>query len=294
MNDTAPPELVNWNHVFIFSEIAACGSLKAASEKLGLSPSTLSEHLAMLESRLQTQLFVRGHRKLQLSQQGAILFRHAKSMFETGQRLINSISPVSIGDIPVNIGIVIGSTFNGAQIIIRDILKTFGPISMRIKHSDQDDMIADLLTAKIDIAFTNQRIDHKNISQKETAASEVGFYVSKEEEESNLKAALAKLPLLICKPEGNSPTAIEQKLIELSIHPVAVVTTEFQALLIDLCTHGFGVAAMSRVFGNSVPGVKELKLPPEHALTKERLFACWAKDAEKMNESIKRIIDLIQ
>jgi DNA-binding transcriptional LysR family regulator len=76
---------INWNQVFYFSEIAAAGSVKNAAEKLGLSPSTLSEHLGQLEHDLNIKLFQRQHRKLILTDEGARLFHSAREMFESGK-----------------------------------------------------------------------------------------------------------------------------------------------------------------------------------------------------------------
>src|SRR5688572_29086894 len=91
---------INWNQVYYFSEIAAVGSIKDAAAKLDLTASTLSLHLSQLETDLEIQLFYRQHRKLTLTPEGTRLFLHAKAMFETGQRLIDVVSPVPLGCYP--------------------------------------------------------------------------------------------------------------------------------------------------------------------------------------------------
>lgn len=79
--------MLNYNHLFYFHVIASEGSLKGASERLGVTQPTLSEQLRSLERALSVQLFDRVSGGLRLTQVGREVFDHTTHMFLAGERL---------------------------------------------------------------------------------------------------------------------------------------------------------------------------------------------------------------
>lgn len=61
----------------LFERIVALGSLSAAAREQGLSLAVVSKRLAQLEQRLSTRLLNRSTRSLSLTEEGALLHRHA-------------------------------------------------------------------------------------------------------------------------------------------------------------------------------------------------------------------------
>lgn len=70
-----------------FTQAAACGSLSAAARRLGKSQSTVSEAVARLEVDLGVELFLRGPRRLELTEAGASLLSHAEAVLAANDRL---------------------------------------------------------------------------------------------------------------------------------------------------------------------------------------------------------------
>lgn len=66
----------------VFDAIARTGSLRAAADALGLTPSTVSHQLKSLEKRLGTALFVRTTRSVTMTEAGHALSRGALPAFE--------------------------------------------------------------------------------------------------------------------------------------------------------------------------------------------------------------------
>jgi len=75
-----------------FTAAAQCLSFKAAAEQLHLSPSAVSRQIQSLEASLDTQLFVRNNRSLQLTAAGRILLNSAQSSFELLSAAVTDIS----------------------------------------------------------------------------------------------------------------------------------------------------------------------------------------------------------
>ncbi len=76
MNDS----LRDWSDIRLFLAILDHGSLVAASEHLGLTQPTVGRRLAALEVRLDTPLFVRAGRRMQLTDSGAAILDSARRM----------------------------------------------------------------------------------------------------------------------------------------------------------------------------------------------------------------------
>ena len=67
---------IDWNDLKFFLAVARKGGLSAAATMLGTSPSTVSRHVAALEARLGTKLFLRQQTGYLLTDEGAQMFKH--------------------------------------------------------------------------------------------------------------------------------------------------------------------------------------------------------------------------
>lgn len=80
-----------------FAQAAACGSLSAAARRLGKSQSTISEAVARLEIDLGVELFLRGPRRLALTEAGANLLAHAEQVLAATDRLTRHAAQLAGG-----------------------------------------------------------------------------------------------------------------------------------------------------------------------------------------------------
>lgn len=279
---------INWNHVYFFSEIAALGSVKAAAEKLGLSPSTLSEHLGQLESDLNLKLFERQNRKLHLTAEGARLSASARQMFETGKRFIDLISPTPLGSYPISVGIVPGSSYSFAHKILQNYIKSHDDVSAHILQFQHYDMEKAILEAKLDFGFTDQRSERKNIVQTTVEASELNFFVSATLPEKDLADFLTELPLVVCRSGRRGPTAAEEVLESMDLAHKCLVVSEYPSLVESLCREGACIAILGRSHFESDPSVRMLNSPKDFPRLTEKLYATWHVDGEN-SEAIKRL-----
>ena len=143
---------INWNHLFIFYEVAREKSLKVTSTKLGLASSTLSEQIKRLEKGLCTQLFIRARQGFILTTDGRKLFEHARIIFETGGKLLDDFSTTGVGGYPVNVGIVetlsqnIAVEFTAAY---WDLFTPYGTVNT-LRSPEHQVLMEDLVTGNLD------------------------------------------------------------------------------------------------------------------------------------------------
>ena len=75
-------ELFDWDKIRVFRTVANLGSMSAAAIRLGGSVPTISRRMSDLEADLNTQLFHRSTRGIELTEAGRVLLRHANVMFD--------------------------------------------------------------------------------------------------------------------------------------------------------------------------------------------------------------------
>lgn len=283
---------INWNQVFYFSEIAAAASVKAAAEKLGLSPSTLSEHLSQLEQDLNVKLFQRQHRRISLTEEGARLFHSARAMFESGKRFIDVISPTPLGSYPIAIGLVSGSSYSFAHRVIRDFILQNNDVSVHVLRYQHAEMEVALLESKLDFGFSDRRSERKDIVQVSVVASELSFFASSTLPKRDLRDHLRVLPLVICRAERRVPSAVEEVLDSLDLTPKNIIVSEYPSLVESLCREGAAVAVLGRLHFENDTSVTMLQLPQDFPCLTERLYATWVATCENM-EAVRRLRPLL-
>ncbi|MBC8068148.1 MAG: transcriptional activator NhaR [Deltaproteobacteria bacterium] len=97
---------LNYHHLFYFWTVAREGSIAVASKVLRLAQPTISTQLRVLEDALGTPLFVRAHRRLELTESGRIVFRYADEIFGLGREMVEALRQAPGGrPLALNVGL---------------------------------------------------------------------------------------------------------------------------------------------------------------------------------------------
>ena len=76
----------------VFVSVIECGSISAAAEQVGQTPSAVSRTLAKLEAKLDTTLINRTTRRMDLTEEGKFFFERAKAILEQMEALEERLS----------------------------------------------------------------------------------------------------------------------------------------------------------------------------------------------------------
>jgi len=79
--------MINYKHLHYFWVTAKEGGIARASERLHLTPQTISGQLSLLEEQLGSKLFNRVGRNLELSDTGRLVLSYADEIFSLGGEL---------------------------------------------------------------------------------------------------------------------------------------------------------------------------------------------------------------
>lgn len=77
----------NFKHFYYFWAVALEGSIAWASEKLNVTPETISGQLTLLEQRMNVPLFDRVGKSLNITETGRTVLRYADEIFDLEKEL---------------------------------------------------------------------------------------------------------------------------------------------------------------------------------------------------------------
>ena len=137
--------------IAIFAEMARQGSFRGAAKVLGLSPSVVSYHVSQLEDHVGTALVYRSTRKLSLTHEGEILYRHARDMLTSAREGLNKVSTDN-NEPSGKLTVTLPSALTRAPVNyeIAEFCKLHRGIDVHILYTD---VLQDLIANGIDIAL---------------------------------------------------------------------------------------------------------------------------------------------
>ncbi len=148
---------LNYNHLYYFYAVATDGSIAKASQRLNLTPQTISSQITTFETQLGFDLFNRVGKRLQLSEKGRLVFSYANDIFQIGDELksvLQTQEPARLQTLTVGITDVIPKTL--AYQLLSPALSLDQPVRLICNEGDQESLLADLAMDKIDMILTDQ------------------------------------------------------------------------------------------------------------------------------------------
>lgn len=167
----------DWNHIRAFLATVEEGSLSGAARVLRQTQPTLGRQITMLEDALQLTLFERGTRSMELTDSGAELLSHVRSMAD----FATQISRVAAGQSQAIEGTVriTSSDAMAAYALPRCLiaLRRLHPgISIELVPSNE---LSDLTRRDADIAIRHVRPEQPDLIAKKIADIEISLFASK-------------------------------------------------------------------------------------------------------------------
>jgi len=135
----------------IFVCVIECGSISAAAEQVGQTPSAVSRTLSRLEAKLDTTLINRTTRRMDLTEEGKYFFEQAKLILDQMDQLeerLSSRQQTPSGRLRINAA----SPFMLHAIVplIGDFRRAYPQVDLELNTNDQ---IIDLLEQRTDVAI---------------------------------------------------------------------------------------------------------------------------------------------
>jgi len=136
-------------------------NITKAAEKLNMSQPPLSSQMKSLEEELNTILFIRGKRHLQLTESGQLLYRRAKEILNLTEKASSEIISMSKGMTgTISIGLVEGMAPDIAAEWFAGFMELHPQVRFRILDGNSDDLFEKLRSGIISLAVITAPCDN--------------------------------------------------------------------------------------------------------------------------------------
>jgi LysR family transcriptional activator of nhaA len=240
--------MINYKHLHYFWAVAREGGVIRASERLHLTPQTISGQLSLLENYLGTALFTRVGRNLELTETGRLVLSYADEIFSLGGELEEVIHQLPEGRPQLfRVGVVDVVPKSIARRVLQPALQMPEPVRMICREATLDTLLAELAVHRLDLVLADRPIpptvSTRGFSHK-LGECAVSFFAT-EHLEKRLKGdfprCLDGAPLLFPSSGNQLRSGIDQWLDKHRIHPRMIAEFDDSALMKAFGQEGAGI-----------------------------------------------------
>ncbi len=147
---------LNYHHLLYFWTVAREGTIARAGEKLHLGQPAISTQLRRLEKSLGHKLFQKSGRKLELTEQGRMVYRYADEIFTLGRELLDTAKgrPVG-GPLKLVVGIVEAMPKLIAKRLLEPALRLPENVRLICLEDSLERLLSELALHSVDIILSD-------------------------------------------------------------------------------------------------------------------------------------------
>jgi len=153
-----------WEGVSEFVSVAQTSSFTAASKILGISTAQVSRQVSALENRLNTKLFYRTTRKVSLTEEGSVYYRHCRQVMaglEDAERAISNLRNAPQGLVKLTAPVTYGEKYIMPLVI--DFMAQYPEVEVTVVLSNQT---VDLVEGGYDLAIRLGKLGDSSMMAK--------------------------------------------------------------------------------------------------------------------------------
>ncbi len=240
--------MINYKHLHYFWAVAKEGGVARASERLNLTPQTISGQLTLLEERLGIKLFTRVGRNLEITETGRLVLSYADEIFSLGSELEETVHqlPAVLPQL-FRVGIVEVLPKYIALRILQPALQMDESVRMSCREASIDILLAELSVHHLDLVLSDcpipPSISTRGFSHK-LGECGVSFFATKQlkkELKGDFPQCLDDAPLLLPSKGNQLRSSIDQWLDKNRLHPRIMAEFDDSALMKAFGQEGLGI-----------------------------------------------------
>ncbi len=148
--------MINYKHLHYFWVVAKQGGISRASERLHLTPQTISGQINLLEENLGETLFNKVGRNLELTESGRLVLSYADEIFSLGSELeeaLRDLPPDRPLVFRVGVADVVPKTI--AYRLLAPSLELPDPVRIVCKENSLDELLGELALHRVDMVVAD-------------------------------------------------------------------------------------------------------------------------------------------
>ncbi len=275
---------MNFKHLHYFWTVARSGGVARASERLHLTPQTVSAQIKLLEDPLGTALFRPAGRGLELTEAGRLALSYADEIFALGDDLKSALASHKGAPIlPFRVGITDVMPKSLAYQLLSPTAGLETPVRLICREGKLDRLLAELALHRLDMVLADRPIPaHINVRGYSHKLGEcaLAFFAAPDlaDKCGEFPACLDDAPLLLPGDDATVRSRIETWLEKNRLAPRVVGEFDDGALMMAFGQAGGGYFPAPAVLADAIEaqfGVRRVGLVEEiqdvfYAITGER------------------------
>lgn len=275
---------MNFKHLHYFWMVARSGGVARASERLHLTPQTVSAQIKLLEDELGSALLRPAGRGLELTETGRLALSYADEIFALGDELKSALASRRGAPIlPFRVGITDVVPKAIAYRLLEPAVRLPEQIRLVCREGKLDRLLAELALHRLDMVVADRpippNINVRGYSHK-LGESEIAIFASPTlaSECPDFPACLDNAPLLMPGDDATVRSHLERWLEQMRLAPQVVAEFDDSALMKAFGQAGGGffpapailAAEMAQQYGVKLVGRIETVREAFYAITGER------------------------
>ena len=239
---------LNFHHLLYFWSVAREGGVVKASQRLFVSPSTISGQIQELEQALGEQLFVRVGRRLELTEMGRVVLRYSDEIFSLGRELVETVKGQPSGR-PARL--VVGVDDVLPKLLVRRLLApAFAgpePLHVVVQEMPLRDLVTQLAQHAVDVVFSDAPLPAGSRVKAYShllGESSLSWYAAPRwlrQARRGFPASLQQVPLLLPTSDAAQRRELDAWLESHGLRPRIAAEIADSALMKSLGQSGIGV-----------------------------------------------------
>lgn len=237
----------------VFREVAYSGSISAASKQLYISQSAVSQSIKQLEDQLETRLFIRNSRGVELTADGALLYDYVKSalsLIDSAEQKMAQSRALMTGELAIGASDTITSGFLLPH--LRAFHAKYPGIRLRIVNGTAGEVIKFLHDGHVDIAFTSTRPEEPSLNISPCFDSHMVFVASPDYpcdfSHAYTASELAAFPIICLERKSSGRIYLEKLFRTEGVELKPEIELDTDALQVELAAIGLGISCVSQEF----------------------------------------------
>lgn len=288
---------LNYKHLRYFWTVARCGSIAKAAEQLHLTPQSISGQLSEFADTLGVELFRKVGRRLEVTETGNRVLRHADEIFSAGDALLELVRDQTAAQVTTfRIGVSDSVSKAVACRLVAPALSLEAPTRLICREGRLAALLADMAVHKLDLIIAD-RIMPSHLSVRGynhlLGESELGVFAApqlRERLHGDFPACLNHAPLLLPGEDFAIRARLMQWLHEQVPHLQVIGEFDDSAMLKAFGQAGAGVffapaaiaAAICAQYGVQLIGTIPALREQVYAITTERRISHPATQAIRL------------
>lgn len=279
----------------VFRAVVESGGFTRASEQLGLSQSTVSQHIKQLEDELGSSLFLRSGKKIYISEAGKLLVTYADRIFKelkNAEMSVRELSAMKRGTIKLGVG----ATTLAYQLpkVLGEYKRRYPQIELIVTTGTTESLLNQVVTQTADLAIVMQ-IENppQHIFITPLDSEELVVILNAEHslarQHSLDPTDLEDLPFILYEKDTAMQTLLESYFAKMKISPKISMKLENIEAIKSLVIAGLGASIVPLCSVSSTSQTSMLRVMRVKGLTMQRHLALATLDAEVLPNAIEKL-----